>query len=85
MLALLRERCGEELVSFLAAPQGPAAAAAERSLPSLAADLAAHLRPERPDAKALKALLQQAVKAARQQASTAAECGSQSIDVWRDK
>ena len=65
MLALLRERCGEELPAYLSAPQGPASAVA--SLPAFAADLAARLAPDRPDAKPLKALLQQAVKEARQQ------------------
>ena len=66
MLALLRERCGEELPAYLSAPQGPAVAAAG-SLPSFVADLAARLRPDRPDVKPLKQLLQQAVKEARQQ------------------
>ena len=65
MMALLRERCGEELPAYLAAPQGPAVAAA--SSPAFAADLATQLHPDRPDVKALKALLQQAVKGARQQ------------------
>ena len=67
MLALLRERCGDELPAYLSAPQGPAAAAA--SLPTFSADLAARLAPDRPDVKPLKALLQQAVKEARQQVS----------------
>ena len=70
LLALLRERCGEELVACLAAANGPAAAS-ELAPPSCAADLATLLRPEKPDAKALKALLQQAVREARRQASHA--------------
>ncbi len=65
MLALLRERCGEELPAYLSAPRGPTSAAASSS--AFAADLAVRLAPDRPDVKPLKALLQQAVKEARQQ------------------